>query len=73
MVDLIKRNAKALVLLAVIVVAIVSDAVGLELGLDIEHYVVLLLANFGVWAVPNKQPVEPLGPVGDTTTPSTEL
>lgn len=48
------KYAKALVLAAVIVVAVVADAAGVETGLDPIHYIGLLLANLGVYAVPNK-------------------
>lgn len=50
----IKRNAKALLLLAVIAVAGVAELAGVDLGLDVQHYVGLLLADLGVWAVPNR-------------------
>lgn len=49
-----KPYAKALVLLLVIVVVAVLDLLGIDLGLDIEHYVGLLIADIAVWAVPNK-------------------
>ena len=51
--ELIKENAKALILLALIIVAAAAQALGLELGLDIEHYIALLVADGIVWATPN--------------------
>lgn len=56
MAQLIKVNAKALLLLALIVIAGIADVLGIGLGLDIEHYVALLVADLGVWAVPNADP-----------------
>lgn len=52
--ELIKVNAKALVLLALIVIAALTQAAGLDLGLDVEHFVALLVADGLVWATPNK-------------------
>ena len=56
MAQLIKVNAKALLLLALIVLAGIADALGIGLGLDIEHYIALLVADGFVWAVPNEDP-----------------
>ena len=53
--DLVKQNAKALVLLAVIIIALVADVLGVDVGLDAKHYIGLLLADLGVWAVPNRE------------------
>jgi hypothetical protein len=53
--DVIKTNAKALILLALIALAGVADAVGVDVGLDAEHYVALLTADFLVWLTPNKK------------------
>lgn len=44
--------AKAAILLALIVVAAVAQAAGLDLGLDVEHYVALLVADLVVFATP---------------------
>ena len=57
--DFLKVNAKALILLTLIVIAGVFQAIGVDIGLDIEHYAALLIANVGVWAVPNKDPENP--------------
>jgi Na+-translocating ferredoxin:NAD+ oxidoreductase RnfE subunit len=54
----LKPYAKALFLLGLIVLAAVAQLAGVDLGLDIAHFVVLLLANLGVYAVPNNPPVE---------------
>ncbi len=54
MTSFFKVNAKALILLALIVIAGVAQAAGVELGLDVEHYVSLLVADGLVWAVPNQ-------------------
>lgn len=54
--DFLNVNAKALVLLGLIILAAVAQAIGLDVGLDIEHYVALLVADLGVWAVPNADP-----------------
>lgn len=54
--DFIKVNAKALILLALIVLAGVADAFGVGVDLDVEHYFSLLVADGFVWAVPNKDP-----------------
>ena len=51
---IIKANAKALILLALIVLSGIADALGIGLDLDIEHYIALLVADGFVWAVPNK-------------------
>lgn len=51
---LLKVNAKALVLLALIILSAIADSLGLGLELDIEHYIGLLVADGFVWAVPNK-------------------
>ena len=45
---------KALLLLVVIILVGVTEAAGVDLGLEIEHYVALLLIDLGVYAVPNK-------------------
>ena len=45
---------KALLLLVVIILAGVAEAAGVDLGLDIEHYVALLLIDLGIYAIPNK-------------------
>lgn len=57
--EIIKANAKALILLALIVLAGIADALGIGLDLDIEHYIALLVADGFVWAVPNKDPENP--------------
>lgn len=49
------RYNKALLLFAVIVIAALAQAVGVDLGLDVEHYIGLLLIDLGVYAVPNKE------------------
>jgi len=51
-----KVNAKAFVLLAVIILTGIVQALGVDLGLDLEHYIALLLADLAVWAVPNSSP-----------------
>lgn len=56
--ELIKRNAKAFVLLLVIIVAAVAQWLGVDVGLDLQHYVALLVADLAVWAVPNKYDAE---------------
>lgn len=54
MLELIQVNAKALILLAIILLAGLAQSLGYDLGLDIQHYVALLVADGFVWAVPNK-------------------
>lgn len=49
--------AKSVIPLALIVLAIIADGLGVDVGLDVEHYVALLLADFAVYAVPNKAPI----------------
>lgn len=56
MLDPLKPYMKAIVLLALILATALADGLGLELGLDVEHYVALLLADVAVWAVPNRDP-----------------
>jgi len=53
----LKPYAKALVLLAIIVVIFVADVLGVPVGLEAEHYIGLLIADVVVWAVPNKPTV----------------
>ena len=66
MLKIIKANAKALILLALIALAAISQGLGLDLGLDIQHYVALLIADGIVWAVPNtKDEPEPVEPTPD--------
>jgi len=55
--EALKPYAKALVLLAIIVVTAVLDLLGAPIGLEVEHYVGLLIADAAVWAVPNKPAV----------------
>ena len=50
------RYAKALVLLALIILAAIADVLDIGLGLDIEHYIGLLVADLMVFLVPNKEP-----------------
>ena len=45
---------KALLLLVVIILVGITEASGVDLGLDIEHYVALLLIDLGIYAIPNK-------------------
>lgn len=52
--DALKPYAKALVLLAVVLVALIAEAAGVDVGLDPAHYIGLLLADLGIFAVPNK-------------------
>jgi len=54
--NIVKANAKALILLALIILAGIVQALGVDLGLDLEHYIALLLADLAVWAVPNSSP-----------------
>lgn len=54
--DFINKYAKALLLLALIIIAGIADLLGIGLGLDIQHYIALLLADVGVYAVPNREP-----------------
>lgn len=66
MLKIIKANAKALILLVLIALAAISQSLGLDLGLDIQHYVALLIADGIVWAVPNtKDEPEPTEPTPD--------
>jgi len=58
MVSVVKRYAKALVLLALIILAAIAEVLGLDLGLNIEHYISLLVANVLVYAVPNTDDTE---------------
>jgi len=50
----VAKYNKALVVLLVIIVAGIFDLAGVE-GLEVGHYITLLLISLGVWAVPNKQ------------------
>lgn len=52
-------KAKAVILLWIIVGAIAAEAAGVDVGLDLEHYVVLLLTDLGVYAIPNRDPATP--------------
>lgn len=45
---------KALLLLGAIVLAVIAQSLGIDLGLDVEHYVALLFIDLGIYAVPNK-------------------
>jgi len=54
MMQLIKRNAKAFVLLLVVIVAAIAQFFGVDVGLDLQHYIALLVADLAVWAVPNQ-------------------
>ena len=54
LVDVAKANAKALVLLVIIAVIAIADGLGIDTGLEIQHYLGLLVADGLVWAVPNK-------------------
>jgi len=56
--NFVKRYAKALVLLVLIIVAAVAQWLGVDVGLDMEHYIALLAADVLVWAVPNQEPSE---------------
>jgi len=53
--NIITKNAKALILLALIIISALADLLGIGLDLDIEHYIALLLADGIVWSVPNKE------------------
>ena len=52
--NLINRNAKSVLLLAVILLAMGAEALGFDVGLDIQQYIGLLLVNLGVWGIPNR-------------------
>ena len=56
MLDFLGKYAKALLLLGLIVIAGIADVLGFGFDLDIQHYVALLLADIGVWAIPNSEP-----------------
>lgn len=45
---------KALILFGIILIALILEGLGIETGLDVEHYIGLLVADVLVWAVPNK-------------------
>lgn len=45
---------KALLLFAIILIALIAEGLGIDTGLEIEHYITLLLIDAGIWAVPNK-------------------
>lgn len=49
------KYAKALILLALIVIAALVQLFGLDLQLDAEHFLGLLLADLAVWYVPNEE------------------
>jgi len=51
---IVKANAKALVLLIIIAIIAIADGFGVDTGLEIQHYIGLLVADGLVWAVPNK-------------------
>jgi hypothetical protein len=51
-IDRLAPYAKALILLMLIVLAGVAEALGLDLGLDVEHYVSLLGADLVVFLTP---------------------
>lgn len=44
--------AKALILLVLIVTAAAAQAAGVDVGLEVEHYVALLVADLVVWLTP---------------------
>lgn len=53
MLDSLKPYAKALVPLALIVLALLGNALGVDTGISIEAQITLLVAALGVYAVPN--------------------
>lgn len=54
MTTFLAKYAKALLLLGAIVLSLIAQAIGVDLGLDVEHYFALLLIDLGIYAVPNK-------------------
>lgn len=53
MINFLGPYAKSVIPFLLIVLAIAADALGVDVGLDVEHYVALLLADALVYAVPN--------------------
>jgi len=53
--EILRANAKALVLLVIIAAIYVADTLGVDTGLDVQHYIGLLVADAIVWATPNKE------------------
>lgn len=50
----IKPHAKAIILPLVVAIAAVAEWAGVDVGLDLEHYIGLLAADVLVWLTPNR-------------------
>jgi hypothetical protein len=53
--NLSKYNKALVLLVLIVVVAVVEKVLGFDLGLNAEHYLGLIVADFLVWLVPNEE------------------